>query len=251
MDLWPAIDLRAGAAVRLLQGDYGAETVYGDPAEIAAAYVAAGARRLHLVDLDAARTGEPTNRGVIKALVNLVGPGVIVQVGGGVRDRSAAEGLLDAGVARVVLGTVAVEDPELVRRLAHKWPGRLVLGLDYRDTYGRQEVAVHGWTAGSGRDVSNVLATFADLPLAGIVATDISRDGTGAGPDLEGLERLLGLTALPVVASGGVAGASDLRALARLRVGDRRLEGVIVGKALLSGAISMAEAMAACADEDP
>jgi len=245
VNLWPAIDIRDGRCVRLLQGDFDRETRYGDPLTVADSYVRAGAERIHVVDLDAARTGEPVNRAVIGAIVERCG--VPVQVGGGVRDEAAAAALVDLGVARVVLGTAAVEDPALVVRLAARWPGRLAAGLDYRrGPDGAVHVAVRGWSVASQRKLAEVLSDLAAAPLAGVVLTDIARDGTGDGPDLPGLRQALIESALPVVASGGVATVGDLQALAEMDVGGRNLDGVIVGRALLSGQLSIAEAAGAC-----
>jgi phosphoribosylformimino-5-aminoimidazole carboxamide ribotide isomerase len=255
VDLWPAIDIREGRCVRLLRGDFGIETSFGDPALVAADYVRAGAERLHVVDLDAALTGLPVNRGVIAAIVARAE--VPVQVGGGVRDEGAAEALIGIGVARVVLGTAAAEAPQLLVRLSERWPNRVVAGLDYRRTgAGDLEVAVRGWSRQTGRSPDEILSTLNDLDLAGVVATDIERDGTGVGPDLEGLAQVLRACRPPVVSSGGVASASDLQRLAALEVtslaagaatAPSRLDGAIVGRALLSGQLSLADALAACA----
>ena len=240
MELYPAIDLRAGRCVRLVQGDYARETVYGDdPVAVAEGFVAAGAAWVHVVDLDAARTGEPANRDVVAAIAAAVS--VPVQTGGGVRDEASAEALLGAGVARVVVGTAASERPDLVRRLAARHPGRVAVGLDHRGG----EVRVRGWTEGSGTTVADALARFADAGAAAFVVTDVGRDGTLGGPDLEGLARVLAATDVDVVASGGVATLDDLRALADLRSGDRRLAGAIVGKALYEGRFTVEEAVGA------
>lgn len=249
LELWPAIDIRAGRCVRLLRGQFSSETVYGDPLEQAEAFVAAGASRLHVVDLDAAREGGSPNRPVVLRIASLAG--VPVQVGGGVRDESAARALLDRGVARVVVGTAAIENPELVARMADRWPGQVVVGLDHRSVEGpggtaRCEVAVRGWAESGGLELSEALRGLEDLRLAGVVVTDIDRDGTGAGPDLVGLSQVLAWTRLPVLASGGVAGSSDLAALARLGTASRRLAGAVVGRALVSGMLSIPEAVAAC-----
>jgi len=249
MELWPAIDIRAGKCVRLLKGEFSAETVYGDPLEQAEAFVAAGASRLHVVDLDAARDGGSPNREIVLGLVSAVA--VPVQVGGGVRDVSAATSLLDAGVARVVVGTAALERPEVLVDIVERWPGRVLVGLDHRLVAGpdgglRRQLAVRGWTAGSDRDLEAVLQDLEPLELAGVVVTDIERDGTEKGPDLAGLEHVLGLTAHPVVASGGVSLVTDLKALGGLVSGGRHLAGVIVGRALLSGAMSLKEAVTVC-----
>lgn len=249
MELWPAIDIRAGKCVRLLRGQFSSETVYGDPLEQAEAFVAAGASRLHVVDLDAAREGGAANRHVVLAIASSCG--VPVQAGGGVRDQAAAAALLNGGVARVVVGTLAVEQPEALARLAEQWPGRVLVGLDHRPAAGpdgsvRREVAVRGWVGSGGVSLEACLRRLEDLPLGGVVVTDIDRDGTGSGPDLEGLAEVLAFCGLPVFASGGIAGTSDLVALAGLGAGTRSLAGAIVGRALLSGALSILEAVAAC-----
>ena len=243
MDLYPAIDLLGGRVVQLRQGDYDRATDYGgDPAGVAAAFVAQGARWIHVVDLDAARTGEPRNRGAVEGIVAAAGDGR-VEVGGGVRDEADAEGLLGAGVARVVLGTAAVADPPLVGRLAARFPGGVAVGIDARDG----EVAVRGWTAGSGVSVLDLVARFAADGVGAFVVTDIGRDGTLSGPDARGLASVLAATDVPVVASGGVGSLDDLQALAGLEVGGRRLAGAIVGTAIHDGRFSVAEALAALA----
>jgi phosphoribosylformimino-5-aminoimidazole carboxamide ribotide isomerase len=236
--------------VRLWQGDYTRETVYGtDPVAVARAFAAAGVRWVHVVDLDAARTGAPENRGAVAAIADAVGPDVAVQAGGGVRDQASAEALWAAGVARVVLGTAAVENPTLVRGLAAEHP--VAVGLDVRGG----EVAVRGWTEGSGRGLDDVLDGLADAGVAALVVTEIGRDGTLAGPDLELFAGLLeattpfghGAGGVDVIASGGVSSLADLEALATLEAGGRRLAGVIVGKALHDGVFTVGEAVAACA----
>jgi phosphoribosylformimino-5-aminoimidazole carboxamide ribotide isomerase len=242
VDLFPAIDLRGGRCVRLYQGDYSRETVYGDdPVVQAEAFAAAGAPWLHVVDLDAARTGEASNRAIVAAVVAAVD--VPVQASGGVRDDAAADALLAAGVRRVVVGTAALADPAWVRRLAARHPGRVAVGLDARD----RDVAVHGWTEGSGRDLVDVARGFDDAGVAALVVTDIGRDGTLVGPDLGQLGDVLAVTGLDVVASGGVGTLADLRALAALEVSGRRLAGAIVGRALYEGAFALPEAVAATA----
>ncbi len=242
MDLYPAIDLRGGACVRLLQGDYARETLYDDdPVAVAMAFEAGGAPWVHVVDLDAARTGEGVNRDVVRQIAAAVE--VPVQAGGGIRDEFSAETLLRSGVARIVVGTAALEDPAMVRRVAARHPGRVAVGLDAR----AGEVAVRGWAEGSGTRPAEVLERFEDAGVAAFVVTDIGRDGMMVGPDLAGLTAVLDLTAVPVVASGGVGSLDDLRALAGLERDGRRLAGVIVGKALYEGAISVPEAVHACA----
>jgi phosphoribosylformimino-5-aminoimidazole carboxamide ribotide isomerase len=243
VDLYPAIDLLGGRVVQLRQGDYDRATDYGgDPAAVAATFVEQGARWIHVVDLDAARTGQPRNRGAVEAIVRAA-PAARVEVGGGVRDASDAEALLGAGVARVVLGTAAVADPPLVGRLAARHAGGVAVGLDARDG----EVAVRGWTAGSGASVLDLVARFAGDGVGAFVVTDIGRDGTLSGPDIRGLVSVLAATDVPVVASGGVGSLDDLRALADLEAGGRGLAGAIVGTAIHDGRFSVADALAVLA----
>jgi phosphoribosylformimino-5-aminoimidazole carboxamide ribotide isomerase len=255
VECYPAIDLRGGQCVRLRQGDFGEETVFGDPLELAARFLEAGAPALHVVDLDAARTGGPGNRELVLRIARLASP-VPVQAGGGVRGLVEAAALLEGGVARVVMGTAAVESPEVLGAVAERWPGRVLAGLDYRRVVAegvgpaagvRRLVAVRGWLSDTGVEVGELAARLGEYRLAGVVATDITRDGTLEGPDVEGLALLLASSRHPVVASGGVATLADLSALAALERGGRRLAGVVVGRALLSGALSVGEAVAACA----
>jgi phosphoribosylformimino-5-aminoimidazole carboxamide ribotide isomerase len=241
MDLYPAIDLLGGRCVRLVQGDFATSTSYADdPVAVARGFEAAGARWIHVVDLDAARrTGD--NLAAIEAVAAAVG--VPIQVGGGVRDSS----LLDVGVARIVVGSLAVEDPDQVRRLAIAHPGRVAVGLDHRDG----EVRVRGWQEGGGLGVGEALAQLDGAPLAAVVVTEIARDGMMTGPDLAGLTAVLAVTDVPVIASGGVAALGDLRALAGLRGAGpggapgrgRGLAGVIVGKALYEGRFGVRAAL--------
>lgn len=238
MDLYPAIDLRGGRCVRLHQGDYGRETVYGDdPVAQALAFAEAGAGWIHVVDLDAARSGVAENRDVVAAIARAVD--VPVQTGGGVRSIEAAHALFAAGVERVVIGTAALKDPELVRALAVDH--RVAVGLDAKSG----EVATDGWLVGSGRSVLDVARSFADAGVDAFVVTDISRDGTLEGPDLVGLTEVLGATPVDVIASGGVGRMSDLDALAAIEVDGRRLAGVIAGKAIYEGHVDVAAAVAA------
>jgi len=247
VELYPAIDLRGGRCVRLRQGDYGDETVYGDdPVAVARSFVASGARWVHVVDLDAARTGDPVNRAVVAEVAAAVsGAGGSVQAGGGVRSVEAALALWDAGVRRVVIGTAAIEDPGLVATLAAARPGGVAVGLDTRDG----EVAVRGWVQGSGMGIPDALARLADAGVAALIVTDIGRDGMLGGPDLRGLRSVLDGTDLDVVASGGVSSAADVLALAGLRGAQRgrALAGAIVGRALYEGRLTVEEGVAACA----
>lgn len=238
MDLFPAIDLRDGRCVRLYQGDYDQETVYNDdPVAQAKEFAAAGAPWIHMVDLDAARSGERRNHDVMAAVAAAVE--VPVQVGGGVRSDSAADALLGAGVRRVVVGTAALDDPGWVRRLAARYPGQVAVGLDARG----REVAVRGWVEGSGRDLLDVAGGFGDAGLAALVVTEIGVDGTLRGPALDQLTAVLEATDVDVVASGGVGSLDDLRSLAGLEVSGRRLAGAIVGKALYEGAFTLSAAV--------
>jgi phosphoribosylformimino-5-aminoimidazole carboxamide ribotide isomerase len=243
VDLYPAIDLLGGRCVRLYQGDYDRETVYGDdPVAQALAFQAEGASWVHVVDLDAARTGEPRNRDVVAAIAGALD--VPVQTGGGIRDEAAAAALFDAGVARVVLGTAALEDPALVRRLAARYP--VAVGLDARG----RDVAVRGWVQGSGADLLDLAGAFADAGVAALVVTEISRDGTLEGPDLVGLESVLAATPVPVIASGGVGTLDDLHSLAGLEAAGRHLSGAIVGRAVYEGAFTVSDAVAAAAGSE-
>ena len=234
--LFPAIDILGGRCVRLLQGDYGQETVYGnDPAAQARAFQDAGATWVHVVDLDAARTGDPVNRQVVAEVAATLN--VPVQAGGGVRTLDDARTLFDAGVSRVVMGTAAIEDPELVDQVADL--GRVAVGLDIRG----EEVAVRGWTEGTGLLLTDAFERFSNRGTDAFVITQIERDGTLQGPDLEGLAAALATTGVDVVASGGVGRPSDLKDLADLAVAGRRLAGIILGRALYEGTVDLAAAI--------
>lgn len=238
MDLYPAIDLRGGRCVRLYQGDYAQETVYGDdPVAQARAFADAGAPWIHVVDLDGARSGEPTHTDVIGAIAAAVD--VPVQTGGGIRDEATAERLFAGGVARVVLGTIALEQPELVARLAARHP--VAVGLDAR----AGDVAVRGWEEASGRSVLDVAREFEAAGIAALIVTDIGRDGTLEGPDVDGLGAVLAATGVDVIASGGVGTLADLERLLALEADGRRLSGAIVGRALYEGAFTLDAALVA------
>jgi phosphoribosylformimino-5-aminoimidazole carboxamide ribotide isomerase len=238
MDLYPAIDLRGGRVVQLTQGDFGRERVHGDdPVAVARAFVDAGARWIHTVDLDAARTGEPVNRSLVAAIAQAVD--VPVQAGGGVRSAEAARALADAGVARVVMGTAALEDPDLVATIASRQP--VALGLDIRG----REVAVRGWAEGSGIDWTEALRRLADAGAEAVVVTQIEVEGLMGGPDALGLAEVLAATELSVIASGGVGALADLVALDAIEADGRRLAGAIVGTAIYEGRVDVAEAVSA------
>lgn len=233
VDLYPAIDLRGGRVVRLTKGDYDVETVYGDDAvAVAESFAAAGAPWVHVVDLDAARSGDPVNRGIVARIAAALEGTASLQNGGGVRTLDDAKALADCGVARVVMGSAAVEDPDLVARAGELVP--VAVGLDHRDG----ELAVHGWTAGSGVRLEDALGRFPTA--AAFVITDISRDGMLAGPDVDGLAAAVAATSVPVIASGGVASLDDLVALARIP----GLGGIITGKALYEGRFTVDQALA-------
>jgi phosphoribosylformimino-5-aminoimidazole carboxamide ribotide isomerase len=237
MEFYPAIDLRAGRVVRLWQGDYDRETFYGDdPPAVAAAFVDAGAPWIHVVDLDAARSGERSNSAVVAAIVAAVAGRARVQCGGGVRDERAAAELAVAGVARVVMGTAALRDPTLVARVSERVA--VAVGLDHRGG----ELAAHGWTESTGFRVADVLGWFPSAEA--FVVTEIGRDSTLAGPDLDGLAAVLSATDVDVIASGGVGTLDDLKALGSLDSGGRRLAGVIVGKAIYERRFGVADAVA-------
>jgi len=236
VDLYPAIDLLGGRVVRLRTGDYDDQTVYGeDPVAVAREFAAAGAHWIHVVDLDAAKTGDPVNRPVVAAIARAVGDRARVQTGGGVRTLADAVELAEAGVARVVMGSAAISDPSLVAEVAARVP--VAVGLDHRNG----ELAVHGWTEGSGRYLDDAYALFPTA--AAFVITDIARDGMLTGPDLVGLARSVELAPAPVIASGGVSSLDDVLALSRI-VG---LGGIITGKALYEGRLDLAEALRALA----
>ena len=238
LHVYPAIDVRAGRAVRLLRGDFAAETVYADdPVAVARSFAAAGAAWIHVVDLDAARTGEPANLAVVDAIASAVP--CLVQAGGGVRSLDAARALLLAGAARIVVGTAAVERPGFVEELCATHPGRVAVGLDARGT----ELATAGWTEASGEDLLSHVRRLHAVGVAALIVTDIGRDGTMEGPSLDQLRGVLDATDRPVIASGGGGRLEDLDALARLETGGRRLDGAVVGRALYEGRFSLAEAL--------
>jgi phosphoribosylformimino-5-aminoimidazole carboxamide ribotide isomerase len=233
IDLYPAIDLLGGKVVRLRQGDYDDQTTYGDdPVAVAVAFAEAGARWIHVVDLDAARSGSPVNRPVVAAIARAVAGRAFVQTGGGVRSIGDALSLADAGVARVVMGSAAVAEPRLVAEASAVVA--VAVGLDHR----AGEVAVHGWTEGSGVQLAAALQWFPTA--AAFVITDIARDGMLTGPDIDGLTVAALATDIPVIASGGVATLEDIAALKAVP----GLTGVITGKALYEGRFTVAEALA-------
>ena len=235
MELIPSIDLLDGKVVRLHRGDYAAVTVYSDdPPAQARRFHQAGARRLHVVDLDGARAGTPGNEAVIRAI--LAAAPLRVQVGGGIRDQAAVERWLQAGVERVVLGTAAVKQPELVQRLCALYPGAVVAAVDGR----AGEVAVEGWREGSGRSVHELARRVDGWGVAAILFTAIERDGTHEGPDLAATVALQSEVKATVIASGGIGSLEHIRALAASGV-----RAAVCGRALYSGAFTPEQALAA------
>lgn len=239
MNLYPAIDLRGGHCVRLTEGDFAQETVYGDdPVAMARRWLDAGARWLHVVDLDGARAGHPVQLDVIRAICAAVS--VPVQVGGGLRDADAVAAVLDAGARRAIVGTMAARDPDRCRTICQRWPGRIAAGIDARDGL----VRVAGWLEGEELPATDLAAKVAAMGAAAIIFTDIARDGTQQGVNVEqtrAVARAAGRVG--VIASGGIGTIEHLRAVATL-AGDG-VEGVIVGRALYTGAVTIDQALAA------
>jgi phosphoribosylformimino-5-aminoimidazole carboxamide ribotide isomerase len=235
MQIWPAIDLRGGRCVRLVQGDYNRETVYAeDPVTVARKWVDHGAQHLHLVDLDGARDGRPVNRSSVSAIVKAVD--VPCELGGGIRNERTIDELLGMGLQRLVIGTLALKQPAWFRQTCEKFPHRLVLGIDARDGY----VATDGWLETSACRATELAGQFDGVPLAAVIYTDISTDGTLGGPNVAAMREMREAVALDVVASGGVSCAADIEQLARIP-----MAGCIVGKALYEGTITLADAHAA------
>ena len=237
-ELIPAIDLLGGQCVRLTQGRYEDATIYEpNPGTQAARFVAHPIRRLHVVDLDGAKAGKPVNTEAIAAIVAAAGA-VPVQVGGGIRNVASIEALLEAGVDRAILGTVALRDPALVRDAAKRFPEKIVVGIDAKD--GR--VAVEGWIEGSDLEASELAKRFEDAGVAAIVHTDIARDGMLQGPNLDATVALASGISIPVILSGGVTTSDDLVAAAARA--DHGVAGAIIGRALYTGAIDLGDAIA-------
>jgi len=235
MYIIPAIDLIKGKCVRLIQGEYHRQITYEDDAvKKAGEFSSAGAQWLHIIDLEGAKVGRPVNDETIKAVAAL--KLLKIELGGGIRDEDSIEQMLDAGVERVIIGTRAVSDFEWFSRMAEKFAGRLVLGLDARGS----KVATHGWTRDSRRQLLDFAAEAAKLPLAAIIYTDIIKDGMMTGPNLKRTGELVEAVNLPVIASGGVKDITDIRKLAELGV-----EAVVVGRSLYEGTLDLAEAIAA------
>ncbi len=237
MILYPAIDLKDGNAVRLLRGEMDQATVFNeDPAAQARAFVDAGCEWLHLVDLNGAFAGEPVNAAPVEAILKACD--VPAQLGGGIRDMATIETWIEKGLARVILGTVAVENPDLVREAAKAFPGKVAVGIDARNGM----VATKGWAEETDVQVTDLARSFEDAGVAAIIYTDINRDGAMQGPNIEATAALAQAVSIPVIASGGVSSLDDLIALRDCGV---ELNGAISGRALYDGAIDLAEAIRA------
>ena len=230
----PAVDVQDGQVVQLVGGERDTSRTYGDPVETARRWVAAGARTLHLVDLDGAFEGERENADAIAAVVDAVDPAIDVQLGGGIRTVADATGLLDAGLDRVILGTAAVENPDIVAEISDSYPGTVLVSLDAKDG----EVVVSGWTEGTGLDPAAAAARYEDLGAAGVLFTDVDVEGRLDGVRTGPVARVVDAVDIPVVASGGVATVEDIRALDAAGAA-----AVVVGSALYEGAFTLEEAM--------
>ncbi len=236
MLLIPAIDLKEGKCVRLRQGRMEDDTVFSDdPVAVAGRWVDAGARRLHLVDLDGAFAGKPKNADVIHAIVQAY-PDVPVQIGGGIRDEDTIQAYLEAGVEYVIIGTKAVSEPHFVRDVAIEFPGHIIVGLDAKDG----KVAIDGWSKLSRHDVIDLAKKFEALGVSAIIYTDISRDGRMQGVNVEATANLARAIKIPVIASGGITNIDDIRALGE--VAHEGIMGAITGRAIYEGTLDFAEA---------
>jgi phosphoribosylformimino-5-aminoimidazole carboxamide ribotide isomerase len=234
----PGIDISRGEVVRLLRGELAEKTVYGgDPAATASRWEDMGAHRLHVVDIDGSHEGRPVNRGPVAEILDMVS--IPVQVAGGIRDVATAEAWLETGADRIVIGTAAIRDPAFLRQALRLFADRVVVAIDARD----REVRVSGWTEGSGLDLVETARRLAGDGVARFLCTDIGRDGTLQGPNVELLGEVADAVAIPVIASGGVSSLGDIRHLAALV--PRGIEGVVIGKALYTGDIQLTEALQA------
>ncbi len=234
MQLWPAIDILNGKCVRLKQGDYARETVYGEsPAAMARHWVSGGGKFLHVVDLDGAKDKEPVNMPSVKEIVAAVGHQVPVEIGGGIRSEKTIRDYLDMGVSRIVVGTLALKQPEWFREMARKFPGKLVLGIDAKAGM----VATEGWLEASKTKAVELAKNYVDLPLAALVYTDIAKDGMLEGPNFDEMVAMRNAVSFDVVASGGIHSLDDIRKLKELG-----LPACIIGKALYENIFTLADA---------
>ncbi|MFN5165520.1 MAG: 1-(5-phosphoribosyl)-5-[(5-phosphoribosylamino)methylideneamino]imidazole-4-carboxamide isomerase [Pseudomonadota bacterium] len=237
MLLIPAIDLKDGKCVRLQQGDMSAVTTFGDdPAAMARRWVEAGARRLHLVDLNGAFAGRPVNEAAVKSILRAVGDAIPVQLGGGIRDLDTIERYLDDGIGYVVIGTAAVKNPGFLKDACSAFGGHVIVGLDARDG----KVATDGWSKLTGHEVADLARKFEDYGVEGVIYTDIGRDGMLTGINVEATVRLAQTLSIPVYASGGLAGIADIERLCEVE--GEGIHGVICGRSIYSGALDFAAA---------
>lgn len=240
MEIWPAIDMRGGKCVRLRQGDYAQETIYADrPADMARQWVAQGAKRLHLVDLDGARDGRSANLQAVREILAEVK--VPCQLGGGIRGEETIAELLEIGVQRLIVGTKAIKEPDWFREICRKYPQRLALGIDARNGY----VATDGWLETSSTSAVELANQFRDEPVAAIIYTDIAKDGMLQGPNFGAMEEMRRAVPIPVIASGGVTSIEDVGKLAASGIA-----GAILGRALYEGRLNLAEALAVSGEEE-
>ncbi|MBM4180330.1 MAG: 1-(5-phosphoribosyl)-5-[(5-phosphoribosylamino)methylideneamino]imidazole-4-carboxamide isomerase [Betaproteobacteria bacterium] len=239
----PAIDLKDGQCVRLKQGEMDSATVFSsNPAEMAAKWLQAGARRLHLVDLNGAFAGKPVNEAAIKAIVNTVGDDIPVQLGGGIRDLDTIERYLDDGITYVIIGSAAVKNPGFLHDACTAFPGHIIVGLDAKDG----KVAVEGWSKVTHHDVIDLARKFQDYGVEGVVYTDIGRDGMLSGVNIEATVQLAQALTIPVIASGGITNLDDVRRLSAVE--GEGIMGAITGRAIYEGTLDFAAAQA-LADE--
>lgn len=235
MQIWPAIDLRGGKCVRLKQGDYSRETVYGDdPAEMARRFVAEGAQFLHLVDLDGARDGYWANKEAVQCILAAVS--IPCELGGGIRDEVTIRTLLDLGLSRLVVGTKALKEPAWFRQMCRKYPSRLAIGIDAKNGL----VATDGWLETSQTSAVSLAKQYDTEPVAAVIYTDIAKDGMLTGPNIDATAEMQRSVDLPVIASGGVTTADDVRRLAQVSIA-----GCIIGRALYEGPLTLQEALEA------
>jgi phosphoribosylformimino-5-aminoimidazole carboxamide ribotide isomerase len=238
MQIIPAIDLKDGQCVRLKQGEMDSADVFGDPAEMAERWLKAGARRLHLVDLNGAFAGKPKNLAAVRAILDVVGTEMPVQLGGGIRDLSTIEQYLDVGLRYVIIGTAAVKNPGFLHEACDAFPGAVIVGLDAREG----KVATDGWSKITGHDVVDLAKRFQDYGVESVIYTDIGRDGMLSGVNLEATVRLAQSLTIPVIASGGLRNLDDVRALCAFE--PEGIAGVIAGRAIYQGTLDFAEAQA-------
>jgi len=239
MLIYPAIDLIGGDAVRLYQGDYNKQSTFGDPVGFAVAFRSAGAKYLHVVDLDGAKAGAPRNLDSVKAIRAAV-PDMFIELGGGIRDEQAAARYFDLGIDRVILGTAALKNQTFAREMAARYPDSIAVGIDARD--GR--VAIEGWTDNSDTDSIEFCSAMRNIGVRNIIYTDISKDGAGQGTNIEVYKTLAKIEGLDITASGGISSLSDIETLR-----DMNLYAAIIGKALYTGDVDLAEALAAATRE--